>query len=88
MQNETNKDSEKSKATDVRAIARNALLQLLEPLAGFVSDSGLSTSELNAIYREAAVISAVAKQLEVADRVNISGIAATTGISRGAISRI
>jgi hypothetical protein len=88
VQNETNKDSEKSKATDVRAIARNALLQLLEPLAGFVSDSGLSTSELNAIYREAAVISAVAKQLEVSDRVNISGIAATTGISRGAISRI
>ena len=88
VQSETNQESEKSQTNDVRAVARSALLQLLEPLAGFVSDSGLSTGELNSIYREAAVMSAAAKQREVSDRVNISGIAATTGISRGDISRI
>ena len=81
-------DSDKSKNVDVRVVARKALLQLLEPLAGFVLDSGLSTNELHAIFREAAVKSAAAKQLELSDRVNISGIAATTGISRADISRI
>src|ERR1700736_1097670 len=88
VQNEANHDSDKAKLNDVRAVARKALLQLLEPLAGFVSDSGLSAGELHAIFREAAVRSAAAKQLEVSDRVNISGIAATTGIPRADISRI
>jgi hypothetical protein len=76
------------KNADVRDAAKKALLQLLEPLAGFVLDSGISTSELNALFREAAVISAVSKQLGTVGRVNISGIAATTGIPRAEISRI
>ena len=78
----------RARATDVRAVARKALLQLLEPLVGFVLDSGLSIHELNLILREAAVRSAAARQLEVARRVNISGIAASTGIPRAEISRI
>ena len=73
---------------DIRIVARKALAQLLEPLVGFVLDSGLSTQELRSILREAAVRSVAAKQIEVARRVNISGIAASTGIPRAEISRI
>lgn len=79
---------DKSKSSDIRKAAQRALAQLLEPLAGFVLDSGLSTSELHAIFREAAVRSAAARQLEHLERVNISGIAAITGIPRAEISRI
>src|SRR5580658_6140325 len=78
----------KSKRIDVRVIARKALLQLLEPLAGFVIDAGLSTNELHRIMRQAAVRSVAARQLETSHRINISGIAATTGIPRAEISRI
>jgi Family of unknown function (DUF6502) len=74
--------------TDVRLVATKALLQLFEPLIGFVLDSGLSTLELHSIIREAAVRTVAARQLELARRVNISGIAASTGIPRGEISRI
>jgi hypothetical protein len=73
---------------DIRGVARKALVQLLEPLVGFVLDSGLSTQELRSILREAAVRSVAARQMEIARRVNISGIAASTGIPRAEISRI
>jgi len=73
---------------DIRVVARKALAQLLEPLVGFVLDSGLNTQELRSILREAAVRSVAARQMEVARRVNISGIAASTGIPRTEISRI
>ncbi len=88
MRTEFSQISDGSKALDVREVARKALSQMLEPLAGFVLDSGLSPSELNSIFREAAVRSAAAKQLEDSNRINISGIAATTGIPRAEISRI
>jgi hypothetical protein len=48
----------------------------------------LSISEVNSISREAAVRGAAGRQLEDEKRVNISGIAAATGVSRGEISRI
>jgi hypothetical protein len=73
---------------DVQVLAKKALLQLFEPLIGFVLDSGLSTPELHSMLREAAVRTVAARQLELARRVNISGIAASTGIPRGEISRI
>ncbi len=73
---------------DVRLVARKALMQILEPLVGFVLDSGLSTHELHSILREAAVRSVAARQMETARRINISGIAASTGIPRAEISRI
>jgi hypothetical protein len=77
-----------SERNDVRAVARRALLQLFEPLTGFVIDSGLSTGELNSILRQAAVRSVASRQMQVSGRMNISGIAATTGIPRSEISRI
>jgi Family of unknown function (DUF6502) len=80
--------SSKRNRQDLRIVARNAIQQLLEPLVGFVLDSGLSTNELHSILRRVAVQAVAAKQMEVAQRVNISGIAATTGIPRGEISRI
>jgi hypothetical protein len=80
--------AKKSQRVDSRATARKALLRLLEPLAGFVLDSGLSIHELTSMFREAAVRSVAAQQLEVSRRVNISGIAASTGIPRAEISRI
>jgi hypothetical protein len=88
LQNDLSPALEKPKSSDIRKAARRALAQLLEPLAGFVLDSGLSTSEVHALFREAAVRSAAARQLEHSDRINISGIAAITGIPRADISRI
>jgi hypothetical protein len=72
----------------VRAAARDALAALLEPLAGFALDAGLSVQEVETLLRVAAVRSAAQRQREVQQRVNISGIAASTGISRAEISRI
>jgi hypothetical protein len=73
---------------DVRGVARKALLQLLEPLVEFVLDSGLGTHELHSILREAAIRTVAARQMELARKVNISGISASTGIPRAEISRI
>jgi Family of unknown function (DUF6502) len=78
----------KKARTDVRLVAKKALLQLFEPLVEFVLNSGLSTHELHSIFREAAVRTVAARQLEHSPRVNISGIAASTGIPRNEISRI
>jgi hypothetical protein len=73
---------------DIRVVARKALAELLDPLVGFVLDCGLSIQDMRSILRESAVRSVAAKQLEVARRINISGIAASTGIPRAEISRI
>lgn len=72
----------------VRSAAIKALSNLLEPLAGFVLDAGISTSELQTLIRAAAVKSVANRQREVSRRINISGISASTGISRSEISRI
>jgi Family of unknown function (DUF6502) len=74
--------------TDSRVIARKALLRILEPLAGFVLDSGLSIHEVTTIFREAAVRSIASQQREISRRVNISGISASTGIPRAEVSRV
>jgi hypothetical protein len=73
---------------NVRALARKALLQLLEPLTAFVIDAGLSAGDMNLLLRAAAVRGVAKRQLEISRRINISGIAATTGIPRAEISRI
>jgi hypothetical protein len=73
---------------DVRPSARKALARLLEPLTGFVFDSGLSIKDFHSILRMAAIRSVATRQLEISRRVNISGISASTGISRAEISRI
>jgi len=68
--------------------ARKALVAILEPLAGFVLDTGLSTHEFEQKYRIAVVRSAADRQRELTGRLSISAISATTGISRAEISRI
>ena len=78
----------KSNESSVHPAARNVLRKLFEPLSRLAFDCGLSVKELNSMLREAAVRSAAGRQLEDERRINISGIAATTGISRGEISRI
>jgi hypothetical protein len=80
--------SEHAKLSVERAVARRALLRLLEPLAGFALDAGLSIPELNLILRTVAVRDLAAQQRESAERINISGIAASTGITRAEVSRI
>jgi hypothetical protein len=77
-----------SKAEAIQEAARKSLTKLFRPLSAFVLDCGLSISEANVILRTAAVQSAAVRQLENSNRVNISGIAAITGIPRGEVSRI
>jgi hypothetical protein len=77
-----------SKAEAIQEAARKSLTKLFRPLSAFVVDCGLSISEANLILRTAAVQSAAVRQLENSNRVNISGIAAITGIPRGEVSRI
>jgi len=78
----------KIKRSDVRVEARKALSKLLQPLAGFVFDTGLSAHEFQTLYRTATVISAADRQRDSTGRLSISGIAASTGIPRAEISRI
>jgi len=78
----------KSNGSSVHPAARKVLKKLLEPLSRFAFDCGFSVSELHSMLREAAVRSAAGRQLEDERCINISGIAATTGISRGEVSRI
>jgi hypothetical protein len=73
---------------DVRTGAKKALVRLLEPLTGFVFDSGLSVREFSDLFRAAAVRSIAARQREISRRVSISGISASTGIARADVSRI
>lgn len=72
----------------VRGAAVKALSDLLEPLAGFALDAGISTNELQTLIRIATVKSVANRQRELRRRINISGIAASTGLSRSEISRI
>jgi hypothetical protein len=69
-------------------MAREALARLLEPISAFALVSGIGTAELNTMLREASVRSARKRQLQMTNRINISGIAASTGIPRADISRI
>jgi uncharacterized protein DUF6502 len=77
-----------SKGVAIQEAARKSLTKLLKPLSAFVFDCGLSISEFNLILRTAAVESVAARQLENSNRVNISGIAAITGIPRAEVSLI
>jgi Family of unknown function (DUF6502) len=80
--------SRKPNGIGIQVAARKTLRKLLEPLSGLAFDCGLSIGEVNSILREAAVRGAAGRQLEDKKRVNISGIAAATGVSRAEISRI
>jgi hypothetical protein len=77
-----------SHAAAVKSGARTALQKLMEPLAGFARDCGLSVNEVILLLQEGAVRSAARQQYQKERRTNISGIAAMTGISRAKASRI
>ncbi len=82
-------DKRRSRRSDtVRSAALQALGRVLEPLAGFLLDTGLSVQEAQAVLRSAAVHGAAKRQRKTEQRVSISGIAASTGISRAEISRL
>jgi hypothetical protein len=78
----------RSSRVDVRIVARTALLGLLKPVVEFGLDSGLSVQALNSFLREVAVRIVAAEHLKTSRRINFSGIAASTGVPRGEISRI
>lgn len=73
---------------DPRIVARSVLSKILEPLIGVALDSDLGVTEFTAIIRAAVVRGIAVRQQTVAGRINISGISASTGIPRAAISRI
>jgi Family of unknown function (DUF6502) len=77
-----------SKAAAIQDAARKSITNLLRHLSAFVLDCGLSISELNSLLRTAAVQRAAMRQLEDNARVNISGIAAITGIPRAEVSQL
>ncbi len=82
------RERRRKREVDARAASREALLKVLEPLAGFAFDAGLSIQDVCALFRVAAVQSVAAQQREAGKRINISGIAASTGIPRAEVSRI
>jgi hypothetical protein len=73
---------------NVQSEARIAVSKLLEHLARFAVDSGLSVADLNSILRVAAVKSVGSQQQQIGSRANVSSIAASTGIPRGEVSKI
>src|SRR5258708_17549557 len=77
----------RSNAADVQIAARKAFAKILKPLSELALNSGISVSELNSILRQSAIRGVAAQQTTDASRINISGIAAMTGISRSEISR-
>ncbi len=88
MRNKTPGIQHKRRGEDVQSTARRALCTLLDPLAGFVLDTGLSAHDFEHLFRIAAVKNAANRQRELTGRLSISGIAASTGIPRAEISRI
>lgn len=88
MSAKDSEDKNQRRYATVRVAAIKALSELLEPLAGFVLDAGLSARDVQSLFRVAAIRSVANRQREVSHRISISGIAASTGIPRGEISRI
>lgn len=88
MRSDSPIEAASAKQDKIRDAARKALADLLDPLLGFVFDSGLSVQELNSILREVAVRNFASRQKNSTRRVSMSGIAASTGIPRAEISRI
>jgi len=85
---EMSSNQERPNATNVQIAARKAIAKILKPLSELALVSGISVSELNSILRESVIRGVAAQQINDASRINVSGIAAMTGISRSEISRI
>jgi hypothetical protein len=88
MQHKGYREPEDSQPGGAGAVRREILPKLLELLAEFALHAGLSAGELNIMFRAAAIRSVAAKQLEAANRINVSGIAATTGVPRAEVTQV
>jgi len=64
------------------------MAHLFVPIVDFGLSSGLSAGEMCAALREAAVRNVAARQVSSGQRVNVSGIAASTGITRAEVARL
>lgn len=80
--------SPQSKTREIDVAARKGIFKILEPIADFALNCGLSVNDVNSIFRHAAVWSIAARQIDYARRLNVSGISAATGLSRGEISKV
>ena len=69
-------------------VDRATIVQIIEPLVSFALTAGISIRDLNSMVREAAVRNGLQRHHRAALHPNISGIAASTGISRSEISKI
>jgi hypothetical protein len=78
----------KTNGTGIQDAARKTLRKLFQPLSALALDCGLSVGEVTSILRDAAVRGVAGRQLEDEERINISGIAAVTGLSRAEIARV
>jgi hypothetical protein len=78
----------RSNAAAIKSGAKKALRKLMEPLAGFACDCGLSVNEVVLLLEEGAVRNAAHRQHQKKRRINVSGIAAVTGVSRAKASLI
>ncbi len=68
--------------------ALDSLSKIAAPVAEFAMLLGLSIAEIEVILRESAVRAMARIQLEKSSRLSISGISASTGLSRTIVSRI
>jgi len=75
---------------DIKAAARGAVLQILEPLAQLLLEVGLGVGDLHALSKLAYVEAASGRRAGRANgaRPNISRIAATTGLTRQEVASI
>ena len=67
---------------DIQSAVRTATLELLKPLARFLLEARIGIGELNALARRAYVQAAVQNAAAGTVRVNVSRIAAATGLTR------
>ncbi|MEA3140515.1 MAG: hypothetical protein QOK23_2684 [Gammaproteobacteria bacterium] len=78
----------RSQPHGIDVAAKKAIRKILAPIADFALNCGLSVNDVNSIFEQAAVRNVAARQVAYARRVNVSGISATTGLSRAEISKV
>ena len=80
--------SQKPLKRNLQLIARSTISRVLDPLVKFAIDAGISVKEIEELLRGRAVQVVANKQTEKRNRLNLSGIAATTGLSRTEVAKI
>lgn len=72
---------------DQRNGALTSIAKIAAPLSEFAVLMGLSVADIEMVLRESVVRAAAKLQMEKSNRLNVSGIAASTGLSRTIVSR-